>query len=156
MVLTDHPAAPGASVPYTGTFSTTGTEVLSLTQLAFRVTYTSSNWYQKVTVPVVADPWFDIQPGHENFKAFPKRQHRLDGIRGPRAVEGGMTSADRSLRPAILLPGEANGPFFGVPPQPPETHMIDVLNKATSTPAATSPRSKSSTSSWAKATTRWP
>src|SRR5206468_10989512 len=105
MVLTGHPdTLPGS-----------GTKTLTVTQWAAVVTFTApadpnnpdtGTWYQKVTIPVVADPWFDIAPGHENFKAFPKRAHRLDGIRGPLAVEGGTTSADRSLRPAILLPGE--------------------------------------------------
>ena len=75
-----------------------------------------------------ADPYFDIQPGHENFRAFPKASAPLSGIRGPLAVEGGTTAADRSLVPAVLLPGEANGPFFNIPPQPPETQSIDVLN----------------------------
>jgi hypothetical protein len=47
-----------------------------------------------VTIPLVADPYFDIQPGHQNFREFPKRPHVLSGIRGPLSVEGGTTSAD--------------------------------------------------------------
>src|SRR5262249_47602165 len=137
MVLTDHPASPGGPVPYSGRLPGSGTGVLTVTQLAVRVTFTAppdpnnpdgGNWFTKVTVPVVADPWVDIQPGHETFRSFPKRAHLLSGIRGPLAVEGGTTSADRSLRPAVLLPGEANGPIFNVPPQPPESQMIDTLN----------------------------
>jgi len=43
-------------------------------------------------------------------------------------VEGGPTAIDTSLRPALLLPGEANGPFFGVAAQPPESQAINTLN----------------------------
>src|SRR5207253_999948 len=88
----------------------------------------SYQWFNQTTLQIIADPYFDIQPGHENLRAFPKAPHRLAGIRGPLAVEGGVTSADRSLVPAVLLPGEANGPFFNIPPQPPETQSIDTLN----------------------------
>ena len=59
-----------------------------------------------------ADPWYQLAPGRENWKTFAKRPHILSGIRGPLAVEGGTTAADRSLRPAVLLPGEGNGPLF--------------------------------------------
>jgi hypothetical protein len=88
----------------------------------------SGNLHVQVTIPVIADPYFDIQPGHENLRSFPKVAHLLSGIRGPLAVEGGTTSADRSLIKAVLLPGEANGPLFNIPPQPPETQSIDTLN----------------------------
>ncbi|MGY3658239.1 hypothetical protein [Bradyrhizobium sp. USDA 376] len=138
LVLTDHPA----SGFYSGSLGGNGNNVtVTVIQMAARVTYTppsppkpdpsypdTGNWYQQVTVQLIADPWFDIQPGHENYRAFPKVAHRLDGIRGPLAVEGGTTAADRSLVQAVLLPGEANGPLFNIPPQPPETQSIDVLN----------------------------
>jgi hypothetical protein len=52
----------------------------------------------------------------------------LSGIQGPLVVSGGPTTEDRSLRAAVLLPGEANGPFFNVPPQPPESMVINTLN----------------------------
>jgi hypothetical protein len=110
-----------------------GSGTLTITEWAAVVEFTgkddvSPNWYQKVTVPVLADPWFELAPGRENLKAFPKQEHVLGGIRGPLAVEGGTTAADRSLKEAILLPGEANGPLFQVAAQPPESHQIDTLN----------------------------
>ena len=141
MVLTDHPAAPGASVSYSGRplggLGFTAIANVSIIEMAARITYTpptsaanpdTGNWYLQVTVPVIADPYFDIQPGHENLRSFPKVPHTLSGIRGPLAVEGGTTSADRSIVKAVLLPGEANAPAFSIPPQPPETQSIDTLN----------------------------
>jgi RTX calcium-binding nonapeptide repeat (4 copies) len=147
MVLTDHPEVDGKNgtplglIPYSGRppggLLTTGTSInVDMMQMAVRVEFEptgfdatdSKAWYKQATISVQADPYFDIQPGHENLRAFPKASHTLSGIRGPLAVEGGTTSADRSLVPAVLLPGEANGPFFNIPPQPPETQSIDVLN----------------------------
>src|SRR5262249_50400013 len=29
----------------------------------------TGNWFQQVKIPVIGDPWFDIQPGHENFRS---------------------------------------------------------------------------------------
>ena len=75
-----------------------------------------------------ADPDFTLQPGAENVKVFAKRPHLLGGIQGPLQVEGGTTSADRSLRAAFVLPQEKNGPFFGIAPQASEATQIDVLN----------------------------
>jgi hypothetical protein len=137
MVFTDHPASVGPTL-YSGRpissvagYATPPTNV-SMIQMAARVEFDSTGgtyqWYTQATIPVIADPYFDIQPGHQNLRAFPKSPHRLSGIRGPLAVEGGTTSADRSLVPAVLLPGEANGPFFNIPLQPPETQSIDTLN----------------------------
>src|SRR6185295_4440347 len=92
------------------------------------VTFTTSNWYTQVTVPLLADPAYDLQPGRSDLRTFPKREHLLSGIRGPLAVEGGVTTADRSIRPAVLLPGEGNKAPFQVAAQPPEWQMIDTLN----------------------------
>jgi Ca2+-binding RTX toxin-like protein len=97
-------------------------------QVARTVTFTASNWYSQVTVPLLADPLFDLQPGRGDLKTFPKKAHLLSGIRGPLAVEGGVTTADRSLKHAVLLPGEANTEPFQVAAQPPEWQMIDTLN----------------------------
>ena len=85
-------------------------------------------WYQGVTVSLLADPFFQLAPGRSNRRTFGKQQHLLSGIRGPLAVEGGTTSADRSLHAAVTLPGEGNGPVFRVAPQPPEWQQIDTLN----------------------------
>ena len=100
----------------------------SVTQCAPVITFTSSDWYQQVTVPILADPAFRLPEGRENLKTFPKRAHLLSGLRGPLAVEGGTTGADRSLHQAVLLPGESNGPLFQIAAQPPEWQQIDTLN----------------------------
>ncbi len=52
----------------------------------------------------------------------------LSKLRGPLAVEGGVTGADRSLQNGITLPGEIDGPLFAIGAQPPESRQIDVLN----------------------------
>ena len=102
--LTDKARPAAGSVPGT----------VTVMQWAAVVTFDATNWHQLVEIRVVADPWFDLQPGRENLKSFAKRAHLLSGLRGPLAVEGGTTAVDRSLRPAVLLPGEGNGPFFGI------------------------------------------
>src|SRR5207253_6292 len=111
MVLTDHPLSAGAT-PYSG--RPLGGEGfikvanVSMIQMAARVEFDPTGgtyqWFNQATIQIIADPYFDIQPGHQNLRAFPKSPHTLSGIRGPLAVEGGTTSADRSLVPAILLP----------------------------------------------------
>jgi hypothetical protein len=148
MVLTDHPASPTGPVQYSGRpLGGPGTDLMgtgvSFVEMAARVTYARPAvltnpddtpmpnpliWYNQVTVSLIADPYFDIQPGHQNLRAFPKVPHLLSGIRGPLSVEGGTTSEDRSIVPAVLLPGEANAAPFNIPPQPPETQSIDTLN----------------------------
>ena len=102
--------------------------VVTVTRWAPQVTFTPDNWWQPVTVNVAADPAFVLQPGAENIKVFAKQPHLLGGLQGPLQVEGGTTNADRSLRRALLLPGETNGPLFAIPPQPSEATQIDVLN----------------------------
>jgi hypothetical protein len=137
MVLTDHPAAaPGDFIPYSGRplggLGTDLTANISVVQYAAEVDFSPTNaaliWYTPVNIPLTADVYFDIQPGHQNLKAFPKVAHTLSHIQGPLLVEGGTTSADRSIVPAVFLPGEANAPPFNIPPQPPETQSIDTLN----------------------------
>ena len=73
-------------------------------------------------------PVLRARPGRQNLTTFPKQPHLLSGIRGPLAVEGGTTAADRSLKGAVLLPGEDNRPPFRVAAQPPEWQAIDTLN----------------------------
>ncbi|HEY3484536.1 MAG TPA: hypothetical protein VGK49_04085, partial [Ilumatobacteraceae bacterium] len=81
-------------------------------------------WYQPITIELLADPFFRLAEGRENLKTFGKQAHLLSGIRGPLSVEGGTTSADRSIRAAVLLPGEDNRPAFRVAAQPPEWQQI--------------------------------
>ena len=127
LVISD-PARVNSVVPNAAKLVTSGTATMSLTQWAAVLTHTTSDWYVTKTINLVADPGYDVQSGHENFRMFPKVEHRLDGIRGPLMVEGGATSADRSIAKAILLPGETNALPFKVPPQPPEWMSIDTLN----------------------------
>ena len=63
--------------------------------------------------------------GREGVPEPPPRASRL---RGPLAVEGGPTGADRSLVNGVMLPGEVDSPLFAIGDQPPESQMIDVLN----------------------------
>ncbi|HEX5279640.1 MAG TPA: hypothetical protein VFW28_06150 [Micropepsaceae bacterium] len=133
MMVVSDPARTGSVVPNAAKLTASGTATMTVTQWAAVATFTpttdaSDGWNVMKSINVVADPAFDIQPGHENLKSFPKVEHRLDGIRGPLLIEGGPTSADRSLNSAILLPGEANAAVFQVPPQPPESQSIDTLN----------------------------
>ncbi|MFZ1880264.1 MAG: Calx-beta domain-containing protein [Gaiellaceae bacterium] len=89
---------------------------------------TCGDWYVPINVTVAADPFFEIAPGRQNLRTFGKQPHLLSGIRGPLAVEGGTTSADRSVHAAVVLPGEGNAPPFRVAAQPPEWQQIDTLN----------------------------
>src|SRR5260370_17349237 len=100
----------------------------TITQWAAAVTFSEMNWFRQVDVRLLADVNYLLAPGRENLKVFSKQPHTLSGIRGPLSVEGGTTNADRSLHAAVLLPGEGNGPVFGVAPQPPEWQQIDTLN----------------------------
>ena len=133
LLITDHPAQLPSS----------GTALLTVTQWAAVATFaapsagnapqtcpvaTCGTWYQQVTVPLVGDPFFILAPGRQNLRTFGKQAHVLGGIQGPLAVEGGTTAADRSLKGAVLLPGEDNLPAFRVAPQPPEWQQIDTLN----------------------------
>ena len=64
----------------------------------------------------------------QGVKVFPVSTHLLSKLRGPLAVEGGVTGADRSLKNGVKLPGETDAPLFEIGPQPPEGKAIDVLN----------------------------
>src|SRR6185503_14051379 len=114
------------ALPSSGTVSAGSSA--NVIQVARTVTFTTANWYTQQTLPLLADPLYDLQAGRGDLKTFPKRAHLLSGIRGPLAVEGGVTAADRSLKRAVLLPGEANAEPFQVAAQPPEWQMIDTLN----------------------------
>jgi Ca2+-binding RTX toxin-like protein len=96
--------------------------------VAASITFTPDDWFIPATIPVVADPWFELAEGRTSLKSFPKRPHLLSAIRGPLAVEGGTTGADRSLQSAVRLPGEKDAPLFGIAAQPPESQQIDTLN----------------------------
>ncbi|MDQ1682007.1 MAG: large repetitive protein, partial [Frankiaceae bacterium] len=61
----------------------------------------------------------------DNDSPAPIGSHLLTNLRGPLAVDGGTTAADRSLHPAVLLPGESNAPLPQIAPQPPESQQVD-------------------------------
>ncbi|MCA1841353.1 MAG: hypothetical protein LC723_13695, partial [Actinobacteria bacterium] len=142
--LTSAPAAaPTPPTIHPDTLPGTGTALLTVLQWAAVAYFNAPNannaantcppascgdWYQPITIPLIADPFFQLASGRENLKMFPKQRHLLSGIRGPLAVEGGTTASDRSLKAAVLLPGEGNGPVFRVAAQPPEWQSIDTLN----------------------------
>ena len=79
-------------------------------------------------VVLQADPAFTIPSFRTNTKPFPVLPHLLTRIRGPLEVEGGVTGADRSLQPAIMLPNERNAQLPSIAPQPPEYFQVDTLN----------------------------
>ena len=83
---------------------------------------------QLVTVPLVADPFFTLAAGPREPQELP--QARPPAERHPRPA-GGRGRHDRGrplAAPAVLLPGEGNGPLFQIAAQPPESQQIDTLN----------------------------
>ena len=90
--------------------------------MAAVVTFDATNWWQLVTVTLKADANFVLAAGRSIRKTFAKQPHLLTNIQGPLSVEGGPTTADRSLKAAIKLPGERDGSLFGVAVQQPGVH----------------------------------
>lgn len=99
-----------------------------VTRLAAVATFTSTNWFAEQTVVLKADPLFALPLVRTGVKTFPASEHLLSNLRGPLAVEGGVTGADRSLTNGVKLPGEKDGSLFGIAGQAPESRQIDVLN----------------------------
>ena len=86
-------------------------------------------WYKQQRIELVADTPYTLPPGRDNVKVFPVSTHLLSKLRGPLAVEGGTTAADRSLRNGIKLAGrDGRGRSSRSRPQAPESSQIDVLN----------------------------
>ena len=104
------------------------TSTSTVTQWAEVATFTPSNWYQPVDVTLLGDPNFVLPPGRANLKVFATQPHNLSGIAGPLSVSGGSSNVGDAIHPAVMLPGEGNGPTFGVGVQPPEWQQIDTLN----------------------------
>ena len=111
-----------------GGFPFTGSGPVRVTRLAAQATFTPTNWYQPQTVALAADTAYTVPPTRAGVKVFPVSTHLVSKLRGPLSVEGGPTAADRSLKNGVKLPGEADGPLFGIAAQPPEGIAIDVLN----------------------------
>ena len=83
----------------------------TVTRLAAVATFTGTRptpnaWYKQQRIELVADTDYSLPPGRESVKVFPVSTHLLSKLRGPLAVEGGPTAADRSLRNGVKLPGE--------------------------------------------------
>ena len=104
------------------------TGVRTITRIAAVVTFTPADWWIPQTIELEADTDYVLPPSMENVKNFPVQWHLLSKLRGPLAVEGGVTGADRSLKVGVKLPGEADAPPFMIGEQPPEGLQIDVLN----------------------------
>ena len=105
-----------------------GVADVQLVQWAAVTQFDAGDWWQPVTVPVLADPTYELAPGALSTISFPKAPHLLGAIRGPLLVVGGAQAGDQSFSPAVMLPIERNGPLFGIREQPPEAHQLDVLN----------------------------
>ncbi|MFZ1411071.1 MAG: hypothetical protein WAS07_06420, partial [Micropruina sp.] len=101
---------------------------VTVNRLAAVATFTPTTWYLQQTVVLKADPLFALPLVRQGAKIFPNSKHLLSRLRGPLAVEGGVTGADRSLRNGVKLPGELDGPLFAIAAQAPESRQIDVLN----------------------------
>ena len=101
---------------------------VTVSRLAAVATFTSDNWYQQQSVSLVADVNYDVPPTREGVKVYPASTHLLSKLRGPLAVEGGVTGAERTLQNGLKLPGEADRFLVPVAAQAPESQQIDVLN----------------------------
>ena len=101
---------------------------VTVNRLAAIATFTSTNWYVEQSIVLKADPLFAVPLVRSGVKTFPASLHLLSNLRGPLAVEGGVTGADRSLKNGVKLPGEKDGPLFGITTQAAESRQIDVLN----------------------------
>jgi hypothetical protein len=119
----------GAETPESLPFTGTGTTTVSLMEWAAVVSFTAANYYQPVTVPVVADPYFTVPSSAVNYVEFPKEPDLLSNIAGPLVVIGSNAAGiSTTLNNALMLPGEQNGPLFGVNPQPPQEQQVTTLN----------------------------
>ena len=115
--LTDQFALPGLA---------TGTHTIA--RVAAVMTFTAADFASARTVALVADARYALPPSRVGVKPFPLAPHLLGSLRGPLAVEGGVSGADRSLRNGVKLPGEKDGPLFAIGTLPPEGQQVDVLN----------------------------
>ena len=106
----------------------TGTLDVQVTRIAVLATFSDTDWYVLQEITLEADPLYEVPSTREGVKVFPASTHLLSKLRGPLAVEGGVTGADRSLSNGLKLPGEADGFLFAIGTQPPESQQIDVLN----------------------------
>ncbi|MGU3646985.1 hypothetical protein ACLBXX_18660 [Microbacterium sp. C23T] len=109
-------------------FSALSGSAFSVVRIAAQATFTAADWYLDQKVELEADLGYYQPIVRQGVKNFPASQHLLTRLRGPLAVEGGVTGADRSLELGLKLPGEQDGPLFAIATQAPESKQIDVLN----------------------------
>ncbi|MBK5565794.1 hypothetical protein [Ensifer sp. SSB1] len=102
-----------------------GVKVLRTAAVA---TFNPGNYSVQQTVVLQADENYHVPVTREGVKVFPVSGHYLSKLRGPLAVEGGPTGADRSLENGLKLPGETDDFLIAIGAQPPESQQIDVLN----------------------------
>ncbi len=105
-----------------------GDASVTVTRLAAVANFTTANWFAQQTVVLQADVHYDVPPTRDGVKVFPVQTHLLSKLRGPLAVEGGVTGADRSLQNGLKLPGETDDYLIAIGAQAPESQQIDVLN----------------------------
>ena len=105
-----------------------GSGPFTVKRIAAQATFTTANWYQLQEIVLQADVNYYQPITRVGVKTFPVSQHLLTRLRGPLAVEGGVSGADRSLALGLKLPGEKDGPLFAIATQAPESKQIDVLN----------------------------
>jgi Ca2+-binding RTX toxin-like protein len=101
---------------------------VAVARLAAVAIFTDDDWYLSQDIVLEADVDYEVPIQRRGVKVFPVSTHLLSKLRGPLAVEGGVTGADRSLQLGLKLPGEADGPLFAIATQAPESKQIDVLN----------------------------
>ena len=69
------------------------------------ITFTSTNWYEEVTVNLEADPTFVETENSYVTKKFAAEAHTASKIQGSLIIDGGVT-APRTLLSAVMLPTE--------------------------------------------------
>ena len=102
----------------------------SVVRIAAAVTFVAAgnDYATEKYIELEADVAYSQPLQRQGVKIFPASTHLLSKLRGPLAVEGGVSGADRSLELGLKLPGEQDGPLFAIGAQAPETKQIDVLN----------------------------
>jgi len=92
------------------------------------VTFDSSNWNIPFTVKVEVNPDGSGQ-GSSVVQVFPAQPHSTTEIRGPLTIEGSVIPGkDRSLKMAVMLPTETDGPLPVLQIEVDETQQTDTLN----------------------------
>ncbi|MGD8331436.1 MAG: hypothetical protein PVJ49_18535, partial [Acidobacteriota bacterium] len=127
-VISDDPLTGANEDPDPAWWTDGNTVNVSVTRLAAVVTFTDTDWYVERDIQLTPDRFYEVPITREGVKIFPVQTHLLSKLRGPLAVEGGTTGADRSLKNGLKLPGEKDAFLIAIGEQPPESQQIDVLN----------------------------